>query len=300
MRMTPLRADGLLLFTALIWGIGFVPQQLAMAHVGPLTFTALRFLIGTLCLLPLLRLDLLGRRRDSAPPWPWRSGALAGLALALAATLQQIGVKHTTVGSAGFISGLYVVFVPILGTLVKRPARPAHWVGVLVAVTGLYFLTVGSSLVMRMGDLFVLASAVCWAVQILLIDRFATGADTVRLAIVQFAFAGVLTGALAPLVETPSIAGMVAARGYIFYSSVLAVAVAFTLQIPAQRAAPPAHAALLFSLEAVFAAISGRLLLDELLTPRQLLGCGVIFAGMLCSQLDRILLRQAPAGRLSR
>lgn len=300
MRLTPLRADGLLLFTALIWGIGFVPQQLAMLHIGPLTMTSIRFGIGALCLLPLLWLQRSRGRRASIPAsWPWRGGLLAGMALAMAAALQQVGMTYTTVSSAGFITGLYVVFVPILGMVVGRPARPAHWLGATLAMGGLYFLTAGNALEARVGDLFVLAGAMCWAIQILVIDRFAAGADTLRLAVVQFASASLLTGALLPALEMPALAGVIAARWHILYSGGIAVALAFTLQITAQRAAPPAHAAILFSLEAVFAAIAGWLLLDEQLTDRQTLGCVVIFVGILCSQLDRLFGRRPEAGSLS-
>lgn len=300
MRLTPLQADGLLLFTALIWGIGFVPQQLAMRHIGPLTMTSIRFGIGTLCLLPLLWYQHTRLQRSSRDPvrWPWRGGLLAGMALALAAALQQIGMTYTTVSSAGFITGLYVVFVPIFGTVVGRPARPAHWLGATLAMVGLYFLTAGNALEARMGDLFVLASAMCWAIQILIIDRFAADADTLRLAVVQFASASLLTGILLPYLEMPTFAGVVAARWHLLYSGGLAVALAFTLQITAQRAAPPAHAALLFSFEAVFAAIAGWLLLGEQLAGRQLLGCSVIFAGILFSQLDRFFGRRPEAGPL--
>lgn len=289
MQLTPLRADGLLLFAALLWGIGFVPQQVAMAHVGPVTFIGVRFALGLVCLLPLLRL---GARRDATatpPVWPWRSGILAGLALALGAIVQQVGVKYTTVSNAGFITGLYVILVPILGIAVKRPALPTHWLGAALALAGMYLLTVTGPVGMNRGDLFVLASAFVWSIQILLIDRFAGHVDAVRMSIIQFGVAAALPGALALIIEQPSLAGLWAARWPILYAGVLSSAIGFTLQIVAQRAAPAAHAAIIFSLEAVFAAVAGRLLLDEQLTARQLAGCAVILGGILCAQLDRIM-----------
>lgn len=292
MRLTPLRADALLLLAALLWGIGFVPQQLAMAHIGPLTFVGVRFALAALCMLPLLARSP-ARAPGPAPRWPWITGGLAGLALALGSVVQQAGVARTTVSNAGFITGLYVVIVPLLGVALRRPVRAAHGVGALLAVAGMYLLTITESAGMGTGDLLVLASAFLWSVQILVIDRFAPEVDAVRMSIVQFALAAALAGSVALVIEAPSWAEVLAARWSILYAGVFASAIAFTLQIVAQRAAPAAHAAIIFSLEAVFAAVAGRVLLDEQLTARQLAGCAVILAGILCSQLDRI------AGRAS-
>lgn len=292
MQLTPLRADGLLLFAALLWGIAFVPQQVAMDHIGPVTFIGVRFGLGLVCMLPLLRLGARRKATGGAPAWPWRIGVLAGLALVVGAILQQIGVKHTTVSNAGFITGLYVILVPLLGIAVKRPALPTHWLGAALALAGMYLLTMSGPVGVSRGDLFVLASALVWSVQILIIDRYAGHVDAVRLSIIQFGVTAVLSSALAVGVEQPSLAGLWAARWPILYVGVFSSAIAFTLQIVAQRAAPAAHAAIIFSLEAVFAAVAGRLLLDEQLTGRQLAGCAVILAGILCAQLDRIMARR--------
>jgi drug/metabolite transporter (DMT)-like permease len=289
MQLTPLRADGLLLLAALLWGIAFVPQQVAMNHIGPVTFIGARFGLGLLCMLPLLRLHARREAPARARAWPWRIGVLAGLALVLGSILQQVGIQYTTVSNAGFITGLYVILVPLLGIAVKRPALPTHWLGAALALVGMYLLTVTGPVGMNRGDLFVLASALVWSVQILVIDRYATHVDAVRLSIIQFGVTAVLSSALAMATEQPSLAGLWAARWPILYVGVFASALAFTLQIVAQRAAPAAHAAIIFSLEAVFAAVAGRLLLDELLTGRQLAGCAVILAGIVCAQLDRIL-----------
>jgi drug/metabolite transporter (DMT)-like permease len=246
-------------------------------------------------MLPLLRL---GGRKDAAgpaPAWPWRIGVLAGLALGLGAFAQQVGVKHTTVSNAGFITGLYVILVPLLGVAVKRPALPTHWLGAALALAGMYLLTVTGPVGVNQGDLFVLASAFVWSVQILLIDRYAGHVDAIRLSILQFAITAALASGLALIVEQPSLAGLWAARWPILYVGVFPSAIAFTLQTVAQRAAPAAHAAIIFSLEAVFAAVAGRVLLDEQLTGRQLAGCAVILAGIVCAQLDRILTRRASA-----
>jgi drug/metabolite transporter (DMT)-like permease len=294
MRLTPLKADAVLLLAALLWGIAFVPQRLAMEHVGPLTFVGAKFALGALCMLPLLGRKARSSARaraGAAPRWPWRMGALAGLALALGSVIQQAGVEHTTVSNAGFITGLYVIMVPLLGVAVRRPARVAHWMGALLAVLGMYLLTITESSGVRMGDLLVLVAAFLWSIQILVIDhllRFAPDVDAVRLSLIQFAFTAVLSGGLGLLIEAPSWTGVWAARWSILYVGVFSGAIAFTLQIVAQRAAPAAHAAIIFSLEAVFAAIAGRVALDEQLTARQLAGCGVILAGILCSQLERI------------
>jgi drug/metabolite transporter (DMT)-like permease len=284
------RADLLLLLAALIWGCGFVAQRLGMDHVGPFLFTGVRFAIGAVVLLPLLRI----RKRDRSVESKhgdtssfWRASGLAGLVLFIAAAYQQTGLVTTTAGKAGFITGLYVVFVPLLERLIGRRLPLTMWAGAGLAAVGLFMLsdlTDLASLRAAPGDLFVLVCAICWACHVILLGHFAARMDPIRLAIGQFATASVLAMIAAVAFEPIVWADLVAAGWAILYSGVLSVGVAFTLQVVAQAKAPPAHVAILLSFEAVFAALAGWLYANEQLSGRELIGCGLMFAGIIVSQ----------------
>ncbi len=286
MNKIALRADALLLIAAVIWGTGFVAQRLGMRHVEPLTFTAARFALGAIVLLPII---LCVRRRppvlNASQHLIWAAGA--GAVLFVAALLQQIGIVHTTAGKAGFITGLYVVFVPLLGLAVGQRTSSATWAGAILAALGLYLLSVQSGFRIERGDAFVLACAVVWAVHVLIIGAVSPRADALKLAGLQFAIVAVLAGIAAALFEDVDLSRVRQAGGAILYSGVLSVGVAFTLQVVAQRDAPPAHAAILLSLEAVCAALAGWLVLHEHMALREIIGCAVMLTGMLVSQTRR-------------
>ena len=217
---------------------------------------------------------------------PAAAGLLVGLFLFAAATLQQAGIVFTTAGKAGFITSLYVVIVPLLGVALGQRIPRATWLGALLAAVGLYFLTMRpGELRMAPGDLLVLVGALLWAVHMLLLGRLSPGRDPVRLAFVQFITCAALSGLAALLFETTTAAGLRAALLPILYTGVLSVGVGYTLQVAGQRHAPPADTAIILSLEAVFAVLAGWLLLGEQLTARALLGCGLMLAGILISQL---------------
>jgi drug/metabolite transporter (DMT)-like permease len=310
MNARALQADALLLLTALIWGGAFVAQRSAMAHVGPLTFNGLRFALGTLVVL--LVIHARGRRRASDPSATrsaenrqhpvanWRWGLLAGGILLVGATLQQAGIVYTTAGKAGFITGLYVVLVPILGLLVRQRTAAATWVGAGLAAAGLYFLSITQEFEINPGDALVLACAAVWAVHVLVIGWLAPRADPLKLAAVQFAVVSLVSIAGAACYERLG-PGIWDALGAIAYGGVLSVGVAYTLQVVAQRDAPPAHAGLLMSFETVVAAAAGALLLGERLAGRELLGCALMLAGILVSQFRRSPggARQSRTGRSS-
>jgi drug/metabolite transporter (DMT)-like permease len=294
-RATPhasLRSDLLLLLAAAIWGFAFVAQRLGMEHTGPLTFNAARFALGSLALLPLVWL----RRRQMAGPAAGgapaqavagdvRRGLLLGLVLFGGATLQQAGLVHTTAGKAGFITGLYVVLVPLLGLGLRQHTRGATWLGAVLATGGLYLLSVTGRLHMASGDLLVLGSAVFWAVHVLLIGRWAPGTDPVRLACLQFAVCALASLAGAFLLEDPAWPQLRGAMWPILYAGLMSTGVAYTLQVVAQRHAPPAHAAIILALESVFAVLGGGVLLGERLPLRGAVGCALMLAGMILSQL---------------
>lgn len=286
------RANALLLLTAAIWGFAFVAQRVGMNFVGPFTFTGVRFALGSLALLPLL----LAQQRRSTESLPWRvllpGGLLAGVALFAGASCQQIGMVTTTAGKAGFITGLYVVLVPILGLLRRQRTGAGAWIGAGLAVVGLYLLTMPANLAaLRLaeitpGDLWVLASAFFWAIHVHILAWLTQRVAALPIAVLQFAVTALLSGIVAALIETPSLPGLRGAVWAILYGGLLSVGIAYTLQVVAQRDAHPTHAAIILSLEAVFAVIGGVLLLSETLTFQGLIGCALMLAGMLVSQLS--------------
>jgi drug/metabolite transporter (DMT)-like permease len=296
-----LRADILLFITAAIWGFAFVAQRVGMDHVGPLTFNGVRFALGALALTPLILHLQKGRAPEFAPtPTPrlLMGGGLLGLILFTGASLQQVGLagpqlaalgfEASTAGKAGFITGLYVVLVPIFGLLLAQRPGWGTWLGATMAVIGMYLLSVTAELTISFGDLLILVGALFWAGHVLLIGKLSPGMDAVdaiKLSTVQFAICAVLSLAGAVATEEIALAGLRSAALPIAYGGLMSVGVAYTLQVVAQRDAQPAHAAIILSLEAVFAALGGWLLLGEILSLRALVGCGLMLAGMLLSQL---------------
>ncbi len=286
-----LKSDGLLLLTATIWGFAFVAQRVGMDYVGPFTFNGIRFALGGFVLIPFIMKH--SKRGTSKAAPPVRSGAgqlfsggcLAGVILFTGASLQQTGLVYTTAGNAGFITGLYVVIVPILGALFRLRANSGTWIGAFLAAVGLYFLSITNQFTIASGDLLVLAGAFFWAAHVLIIGWLSPRSDSLKLALTQFMVCSLLSLLTAAIFEEMAFHSVMQAAGPILYGGVLSVGVAYTLQVVAQRNAHPAHAAILLSLEAVFAAIGGWIMLGEQLTTRGLSGCGLMLAGMLISQL---------------
>ena len=313
--------DALLLLAAAIWGFAFVAQRAGMQHIGPLTFNAIRFALGSLAVLPLaLARSRAGRAAATADPQiapgaataagsagappggprrihPVPAGLLAGVLLTGGALLQQAGLVSTTAGKAGFVTGLYVVLVPLAGLFWGQRAGWPRWIGVLLAAVGLYLLSVTRQFTIERGDLLELAGALFWTGHVLLLGWLSPRTDGIALACVQYAVCAAVNGALLPFAEHPSLPAIRAAAVPILYGGLMSVGVAFTLQILGQRRAPPAHAALLLSTEAVFAALGGWWLLGERLGARGLAGCALMFAGMLCAQLPLLLRLRTGAGR---
>ena len=283
-------ADLLLLLVALIWGFGFVAQRAGMEHVGPYTYNGIRFLLGGICLLPLA---LRVHRRGTVDLLPkisaLKAGLPAGVILFAGATLQQIGLLYTTAGKAGFITGLYVIFVPIFGLFLGHRTGIGTWIGALLATVGMYLLSVQADFSMNTGDLLVLIGAVFWALHVLLLGYLSPRTYPIRLAMVQFLFCGLFSLLVAAAIETTTVQAIADAAVPILYGGLCSVGIGYTLQVVAQRRAHPAHAAILLSLEAVFAAIGGWWLLAEVLSARGLTGCGLMLGGMLLSQLYPVL-----------
>ena len=284
MRSNSLRADLLLLLTAFIWGFAFVAQRMGMEYVGPYLFNSARFALGCLPLLPFVA------QKASGPLLPHLLRAapgslLAGLFLFAGSSLQQVGIVYTTAGKAGFITGLYVILVPILGLALGQQSGRNTWLGALVATAGLYLLSVEPPFSIAYGDALVLIGALFWAGHVLIIGRFAQQIDWAALAFLQFLTCSLLSFGVTLAVEPVAWQPLVDAAWPVFYGGVLSVGVAYTLQVVAQRQAPASHAAIILSLETVFAALGGWWLLSEAMSLRGLAGCGLMFGGMLVSQL---------------
>jgi len=258
MQTTTLKSDALLLVTATIWGFAFVAQRVGMDYVGPFTFNGIRFALGSLVLLPMILRNSGRPDRLETPQDPVggkmlvAGGALTGLALFAGASLQQVGLVYTTAGNAGFITGLYVVIVPILGLIWGQRPGGGTWMGAVLAAVGLYLLSVTDDFTIAFGDLLVLIGAFFWAFHVLIIGWLSPRTDPLKLACFQYAACSVLSLITAVLAETMTITGIMDALIPILYGGVMSVGIAYTLQVIAQRHAHPAHAAILLSLEAVF------------------------------------------------
>ena len=293
-----LASDLLLLLTSLIWGLAFVAQRMGMEHVGPFTYNAVRFALGSLCLLPVLAVK--GSRVPSSAVAPslhsLSAGVLAGVILFGGASLQQIGIVFTSAGKAGFITGLYVVLVPLAGLLWGQHVGWTAWAGALACIAGLLLLSFNERLGIDKGDLLVLLGAFFWAAHVQLIGWLSPRTDPVKLACIQFATCAVLSAVTAFAAERPSVEGIQGAAGPILYGGLLSVGVAYTLQVVAQRTAKPTHAAITLSMESVFAAFGGSILLGERLGGRGVAGCSFIFAGVMIAQLPVFLRAAAKAG----
>ena len=286
-----LRGNLLLLLTALIWGTAFVAQSVGADYVGPFTFNCARSVLGGLVLLPvILVLDKVGITHKPQTKADRKilliGGICCGTALAVASAFQQIGVARTTVGKAGFITALYILIVPLLGWLfLKKKVGKLVWIGVGIALVGMYLLCMTEGFTIRFGDLLVLICAFCFSVHILVIDYFSPKTDGVRLSCIQFFTAAVVSGILMLLFEQPTLAAVMGAAMPIAYAGIMSSGVAYTLQVVAQRDTDPTVASLLMSLESVFALLAGWVLLSQALSAKEMCGAVLVFCAIILAQL---------------
>ncbi len=289
-----LRGSLLLLVTAAIWGSAFVAQRFGAQHMAFASFTAVRHALGALVLLVVVAgFDRGARRTRSERASLWRAALLPGLGVGVALTggslLQQAGLETTTAGNAGFITGMYMVFIPIVSWVVfRRRAGRWTWLGALLGLTGLYLLSVRANFTVNTGDLLVLGCAVFWTGHILALERLGS-LDPFRLCVVQFATCAVVSLVVAVAMEPTPLSGLAQTLGPLAYAAFLSTGVGFTLQVVGQRDAPAAHAALIMALEAVFAAIGGALVLGERMDLRGFLGAGLMLAAVVVAQLGAVL-----------
>lgn len=295
-----LQGTMMLLLTALIWGSSFVAQRAGMEYIGPFTFNGIRSLIGGLVLIPVIFLfskeknaELTEAEKKAGKKTLLLGGILCGIVLFAASSLQQIGMVYTTAGKAGFITALYIVLVPILGVFIRKKVKPIVWLCVILAVAGLYLLCMTDGLSLGQGDLLVLLCAFAFSIHILVIDYFAPRTDGVALSCIQFFVCGILSLFPMFLAETPVWSAILDCWIPILYAGVLSCGVAYTLQILAQKHTDPTVASLLLSLESVFAAIAGAIILHEQLAPRELAGCVLMFAAIIIAQMPSKTEREA-------
>ena len=293
------RSALLLLLTAMIWGSGFVAQSTAAECLSPFTIGALRNLIGCIFLSPVIYLIDKRDKRSADYMMPTQKhnkmlvlgGISCGIALAVASTFQQMGVPLTTVGKAGFITALYIVIVPIFGVFLKKKTPAVIWLAVAVAVGGMYLLCINGELSIGRGDLYVLICAMCFAAHILIIDHFSPHVNGVKMAFIQFATCSAICAVCALIFEHPNVRNILSMALPIVYLGVMSTGVGYTLQVVSQKNIQPEIASLIMSLEAVFAALLGWLLLNEHLNAKELVGCALIFAAVMLAQLPDFIRR---------
>lgn len=294
MNKTQVRNSFLLLLTAIIWGSAFVAQSVGMEHVEPFTFTFARSIIGGVVLIPVIVLLRKARSAESrdvqrvarVTKYEWIGGICCGIALCAASNFQQIGMLHTTVGKAGFITALYVVIVPILGLFLRKRVPALIWLCVVLSVVGLYLLCMPKgTFTLTQGDVLVLICALLFSFHILIIDYFSPKGDGVVISCIQFWVCGILSGIIMLFVENPTFANIMDAKWAILYAGALSSGVAYTLQVVAQKGVNPTVASLILCLESVVAVLAGWIILGDKLTSRELTGCIFMFVAIVLAQL---------------
>ncbi|MBQ2785014.1 MAG: DMT family transporter [Oscillospiraceae bacterium] len=284
-----LKGSLLLVLATVIWGSAFVAQSAGMDLIGPFTFQTVRCLLAVIALIPVIYLldgkDSKNFIRKWADKKLWRTGALCGLALFFAQSLQQVGLVYTDAGKAGFITAMYIVIVPILGIFLKRKPTAAAVISIFIAVAGLYLLSCVGVTQINIGDVLMLLCAVAFAVQITIVDRFAGDLDSIRLNCIQALVVTVLSAVFMFFTEKPQIQPIVNCWLPLCYAGVLSMGAAYSLQIVGQKSLEPTTASLIMSLESVFAVLSAWLILNERLTPWELAGCILVFSAVILSQI---------------
>lgn len=289
----------LLLLTALIWGVAFVAQSVSMDFIQPLTFIFLRSLIGGLSLIPVILIfdrkaqagnAVYGKGKVS---W-WKDKALitggiaCGICFFIANCCQQTGIQYTTVGKAGFITTFYIIIVPLLSLFLKRKCGVLTWISVCIALIGLYFLCINETLKIQQGDFLILLSAVFFALHILVVDHFVQFNDGLKLSCIQFLIGALLAFLGMLIFEEPQLYLILQAAAPILYTGLLSTGVGYTFQIIGQKGINPTIAALILSLESVFSALSGFIILHQVLSIREIIGCILMFAAIIIAQLPDI------------
>ncbi|MCG8568963.1 MAG: DMT family transporter [Spirochaetes bacterium] len=290
MKKNIILSDLLLLTTSIVWGFAFVAQRVGMEYIGPYLYNGIRFALGAVSLIPLVFIfkphEQKVNKRGNDLGILLTGGVISGFVLFGGATLQQIGMVYTTAGNGGFITGLYVILVPIFGLFLKRRANFLTWLGAVAGLIGLYLLSVNENFTMQKGDFFVLLSAFFWAMHFYVLDYFSPRVSSLKLSIVQFLVCSLLSLIISGFTEKSTLAAVQLALIPILYGGLCSVGIGYTLQVVGQKNAHPAHAAIILSLESLFAVIGGLLLLGERLTLKGWTGCGLMLLGMLLAKSE--------------
>jgi drug/metabolite transporter (DMT)-like permease len=291
--MSNIPGEVLLLLTAVVWGTGFVSQRKAMEGMQPFVFIALRFFLGCLVLLPVLLARTSRGKLKTNNTFDWKTNVrglilpsvICGLFLFAGTSVQQLGIMTTNASKAGFLTSLYLVLVPVLGLVVGKKVNLWVWIGVVLALVGVWFLSVGIEMSIQKGDILLIIGALFWALQILALDHFTDKRDALGLAFGQFLTAAILGTVVSLITENAPLVSNPSAWWSLLYSGVVAVGIGFTLQVLGQSKVNPALASLILSLEAVFALLGGMVFLGERLSGREWLGCAVMLAAVILVQL---------------
>ena len=291
--MKHLKGNVMLIITALIWGTAFVAQSVGMDYVGPYTFLFARSIIGGTFLIPcmfFLKSFNKGKQEENNTKKKNNrtlvtGGILCGIMLFVASAFQQCGIQYTTVGKAGFITALYIIIVPILGIFFKKKAGIKIWIAVLICVAGLYLLCINETFSISNGDLLVFACAFFFAVHILVIDYFSPKVDGVMMSCIQFFVCGIVSAVFMFIYEKPEIGTIINAYIPVLYAGIVSSGIGYTLQIVAQKDTEPVIASLLMSLESVFAVLGGWVILHQVLSFKEFIGCVLVFCAIIIAQI---------------
>ncbi len=288
---TKLKGNIILFITAIIWGVSFVSQSVGMEYIGPNTFMGIRTLMGGIVLLPVIFiLDKTKKKQGTYKKTDMKKlikyGVVCGIFLCIAQTLQTYGLQTTTTAKSGFLTALYIIFVAVIGLFFGKKLTAKMALGIITAVLGMYFLCLfGEKVSFNMGDALTVLCALFFAGQILCIDKFVTDIDGLKLSCTQFLVAGVINAALMFVLETPDIESILSCTTALLYSGVMSCGVAYTLQVIGQKYADPTSASIIMSLESVFAAISGWIILQQKMSISQIAGCVLMFLAIVLVQL---------------
>lgn len=313
MNKNTLKSSLLLLLGAFVWGVAFVAQSVGMDHLNAFAFNSIRNFIGVIALMPVLIWKTYRQKgevnsvqslnlEDSSKPKSCVSfiqnvrkiftkdllvgGIICGTALCIASNFQQLGIQYSTVGKSAFITTLYIVFVPILGLFFKKKVSIQVWIGVFLAMAGLYLLCMkDESFVLGTGDIYLLLCAFFFTIQITAVDYFAPKVDGVALSMMQFLVTAILSGVCMIFTEIPTWSDICGAAIPLLYAGVISCGIGYTLQIIGQKHLSATVASLIMSLESVFATLAGWLILHEVLSTKELIGCGLVFVAVVLTQL---------------
>ncbi len=301
--MKNLKYSLLIVLAAFIWGSAFVAQSVGMNYIGPFTFGMARFYIGSIVLIPVILIsDRINKvsAEESAGNKPITdlsskkslitAGILCGIVLCIASSFQQVGIQYTSPGKSGFITSLYVILVPIFGLFLRQKVTFIMWLGALISLAGMYLLCISETMTVNIGDVLTFFCAVFFAVHIIVVGHFAPYVDGIKLSCIQFFVAGILSTIAAFIFEKPDLSKMLEALIPILYAGVLSCGVAFTLQTIAQKKVNPVLCSLLFSLESVFSVLTAWVILHDMLSVKEIVGCILVFAAV-------VLVQTAPAIR---